>query len=396
MNESAQKGSLLKCVQINLQHSADASAVLSQLIVELQIDVIFIQEPHCNASSWKVSHVPVGYKVYHYPSNDYSYSSAIMLRRNILVRPLLDLCCNEVVGLQLVLDDTTVPILSIYCRPSAPQLNDIMQSILSNQKFNMDSVVLCMDSNAHDPLWNSSFTDQKGIELVDIVISKRLHVVNVLKEDLEVVPRQTTFVDVTLVGEKMSNNIANWRFSDIPSLSDHPYIMFELCLSYRKMATSRHLLPKLEHVNCDLLRTLIQNSLPNPQPLLTVKDIDSAVETLVNSIRQSAKNKQIQIRRPLEKRMYWWTDNLAQLRAQYRKAKRAADKWPSTETQTLVSNTKRLYRSKIRTTQKIAFKSFCTQEQGTDLFKVLRKLSGKANRHGDISSLKNESDINKK
>ena len=55
----------LKCLQINLQHCFTASASLSQVILDLDIDIVFIQEPHCNKESEKPSNVPVGYKVCH-------------------------------------------------------------------------------------------------------------------------------------------------------------------------------------------------------------------------------------------------------------------------------------------------------------------------------------------
>ena len=103
-----------------------------------------------------------------------------------------------------------VPIFSIYCRPSKSRLNEIMQEIFSNQNLNMDTAVLCMDSNAHDPLQNSSFSDQKGRKLFERIVDQRLPVANILKENLELVPGQTTFVDVTLVGLKTSNIIINY------------------------------------------------------------------------------------------------------------------------------------------------------------------------------------------
>ena len=77
-----------------------------------------------------------------------------------------------------------------------------------------------MDSNAHDPLWNSAYTDQKGAELLDIILNKEFSIANTLLEDLSVIPQNTTFVDVTLAGNNIGDKISNWHYFDLPSLSD--------------------------------------------------------------------------------------------------------------------------------------------------------------------------------
>jgi hypothetical protein len=45
LSESPQVPALLKCIQINLRHSSLASSSLSQIILDLDIDVVLIQEP---------------------------------------------------------------------------------------------------------------------------------------------------------------------------------------------------------------------------------------------------------------------------------------------------------------------------------------------------------------
>ena len=91
------------------------------------------------------------------------------------------------------------------------------------------SSVFCLDANARNLLWNSSCTDQKGYNFESIFQSRKLNIVNVPKADLDFVPRGTSFVDITVAGDRV--NVTRWIFLELHSLSDHPYIYFEVPLS---------------------------------------------------------------------------------------------------------------------------------------------------------------------
>ena len=170
----------LKCLQINLQHNSAAAADLSQLILDLNIDIILVQEPYCNHSSHKLTNVSLDYKAFHFPSIDFQYGSAIILKSNLIVKPILDICSNEVTSLKFLSNNTEVYFLSVYFRPLLPNLGKVMSPFSLNKNIQLSNVIICMDSNAHDPLWNSSFTDQKGTELLEIITEKNLIIANTL------------------------------------------------------------------------------------------------------------------------------------------------------------------------------------------------------------------------
>ena len=60
-----------------------------------------------------------------------------------------------------------------------------------------------MDSNAHHRLWNSNFDDFKGKMLEETFIQYHMNVVNVPLNKLKYKPVNTTFIDITLVGDEM-------------------------------------------------------------------------------------------------------------------------------------------------------------------------------------------------
>jgi hypothetical protein len=246
-----------------------------------------------------------------------------------------------------------------------------------------------MDSNAHDPLWNSAYTDQKGTELLDIILNKEFSIANTLLEDLSVIPQNTTFVDVTLAGNNIGDKISNWHYLDLPSLSDHPFIGFDLALQPRKTSRIQKRLPKLDSIDVRLFVTLLSSLLPVKTPLLSLQDVDVAIEGLTIAIQNAATNKAVKLPCPPFKRVYWWTEDLSKARSKFRKAQKISKKQPLPKTHEETGELKRRYKSLIRKTRTESFKTFCTQESGTDLFQSLRKLSGTQQSFRNISYLKN-------
>lgn len=79
--------SSLRCLQINLRHSKAAAQNLSQLILDLDIDVVLIQEPSASfsplTSNIEVKYVPVGYSSFHNLSSEHSFGAAIIAKSSL-------------------------------------------------------------------------------------------------------------------------------------------------------------------------------------------------------------------------------------------------------------------------------------------------------------------------
>ena len=303
MNDRQTDLAPLKCLQINLQHNSAAAADLSQLILDLNLDVILVQEPFCNCSNGKISNVPRGYKTFHFPSAAFQYGTAIIVKSNIVGKPILDICCNEVVALEMVSNGTRVQILSVYCRPMLPNLFEVMNPLFACSSLQAGNAILCMDSNAHDPLWNSIYTDQKGKELLDIIVNNQLSIVNTIRADLSMIPQHTSFVDVTHAGNHIRDKISNWHFLDIPSLSDHPFIRFDLSTQLRKASRVQKRLPKLDYIDGKRFERLLLTHLPPRLPLCSSRDVDVAIDGLTSAIQKAATNKVVQLPCPSCKRV---------------------------------------------------------------------------------------------
>lgn len=60
---------------------------------------------------------------------------------------------------------------------------------------------MTVDSNARNTLWGRQVTDAKGRELEGIISDCELNVANRNLSDLPFVPKKTSFLDLTLMGD---------------------------------------------------------------------------------------------------------------------------------------------------------------------------------------------------
>ena len=81
-NPTTNKNSLI-CLQINLQHCRNASLNLSQVLVELNVDIALIQEPYAITNKFNneifIPNIPVDYTVHHNLNVDHAYGAIIRL-----------------------------------------------------------------------------------------------------------------------------------------------------------------------------------------------------------------------------------------------------------------------------------------------------------------------------
>ena len=98
----------LTCLQINLQHCQVASLALAQVILDLDADFIFIQEPYTTkTATTKVSNIPPRYKVYKAINEDPNFGAAILVKSTFKVTPIHQKCGNNLFGLKMKVGNQT-------------------------------------------------------------------------------------------------------------------------------------------------------------------------------------------------------------------------------------------------------------------------------------------------
>jgi hypothetical protein len=314
-------------MQVNLRHSKAAAASLSEVILENELYIILVQEPYaCNFKSPTLVDIPPGYVVFHSLDRDHAYGAVILIKLPLAISCWAVSHClaNHVAAVDLHLGDKIFRFISMYVRPScvdsSAEFRSVFHSLLS------PLTVIGVDSNAKSGLWNSAFSDRKGVELEGILLECGLNVLNRNRSELDFVPSGTSFLDITLGTDDIVS--PRWFFPTIPSLSDHPFIYFEISHSLQSNVSRppKPLLPKLPHISqldTSQLRLSVSSDL-HPLPLLTTDCtktvIDKTITDLVSVIFTSARKAKKSTVFSRTKLMPWWSTELCALRNKTRQA----------------------------------------------------------------------------
>lgn len=245
--------SSLRCLQINLRQSKLASLSLSQILLDFDIDIALLQEPYAlTADPPHIANIPPGYSSHHLLSkNDHAFGAAILTRDSSIPRAtsLLPFSNNFTAGIEISTKSGSIKLFSVYLRPSLPNFEAVIEQLFSSETNSLS--LFSMDTNAHNQLWFSPTTDSRGEELELAVHRRNLNIANIEKADLDFKPAGTTFVDLTVYGDLIK--LSNWRFLPLPSLSDHPFVYFEILTSItkspKKRGSNSEKVPKLTNIN---------------------------------------------------------------------------------------------------------------------------------------------------
>ena len=198
----------------------------------------------------------------------------------------------------------------LYCRPTQENIWDFICPLLQKEDFCGRDCIICVDSNAHSPLWNSNYSDVKDRELEDVCSQFKLNVCNVAKENLNSVPQPTAFLDITMAGDDKSRLVKDWRYRSHSSLPEHLYIYFTIGLSPKPKKNMRPSLPTLNNIDSDLCKQLIRERLKNPLSSNSTAQIDDEVTHLTSVIQSSINDSVARPPSKLKKLAPWWSQNL--------------------------------------------------------------------------------------
>ena len=378
----------LNCLQINIQHSSAASASLSQIILDLDVDIVFLQEPYFLNNSDKLANVPPGYHFCHVPGTSNFYSSAIIFKRTLPLSNNPELSSPQVAVVGLPFETGFVQLVSMYCRPSEQNLSMTLDPLLTHPSFHVKSSIICMDSNAHHPLWNSNYEDPKGRELEEVLAAHPLQIANQKHVENSNLYLKTTYVDLTLAGDNILEFIRGWKYLDMPSLSDHPFIFFSIDVTPSKKINSPDWMPPLLQIDVLKMKAMLHSMLPPVVTLTNIQEIDTATNNLTDCIRRCAKSCFIRPTFSLKKKNYWWSNFLCSLRSKLRKSQGQLRKNPTCENENIFKADKAKYQREIRAAKFNSWKLFCEKDLSNDPFKAVKKLNLAQRPRHEISKLR--------
>ena len=317
--------SQIRVLQVNLRHSKSASIHLSQVILDLDLDIILIQEPYAFLSSSGaiiVDNIPPGYTPFHNLSTDHAFGAAILAKTSLNATAVHLADSNHCSCVRV---SPNLLFFSIYCRPSMPSIPAFFSSILASITPNLKrfSIFGC-DANAKNKIWNSPRTDNAGLELEHIFRSNALSVANVDYSVLSHKPSNTQFLDISLVGDQIS--LSNWHFPSLPSLSDHPYISFVIDRLHSNGKKSSRV-PRPNMCNLDIFRSSLADQLdmlPAPsvvESFSSETDIDVFMASVYSSLPLSITSSMLPFHPSnAPAKMPWWCKSLWAMRHNLRNA----------------------------------------------------------------------------
>jgi hypothetical protein len=169
--------------------------------------------------------------------------------------------------------------------------------------------------------------DKNGVELEYCFIIQALSISNVDISLLPHKPSNTSFVDVTLVGDSVS--FSGLHYPVHPSLSYNPFISFDVA-NVREMvspASSVHRLPSPKFCNIPLFVSCLDSSLANiirpddthASTMISTNDVDDVLSSLNLVLKSVAFKNKLAIHGSLAPaKMPWWYANLWALRSNLR------------------------------------------------------------------------------
>ena len=222
------------------------------------------------------------------------------------------------------------------------------------------------------------------MELESLILDSRLNIANRDLNELDFTPPNTSFIDVTLAGDKVK--FARWFYPSIPSFSDHPYIYFEILINPAQILPTCNppvrRVPHLSKINVPLLNERITSQisalyLPSKP---TIFDIEESITELSTLIADTArKSKGVRTLPRGKGSMPWRSKKLCALRTEARRSYKLWARHKTEENKSKYRVSKAEYQREMRRAKDQSWNDLNKAESSSkDMFAALNFLSGKA------------------
>jgi hypothetical protein len=189
---------IIKCYEINLQHSRTAADNLMELIEKEGIDVAFMQEPYTVHN--RAAGITKWYR--NFTSSVGTCRTATVVINNqidaLLIQEATD---KDSVVVEIILDNLKFYTANMYL-DITEKLGDI-KLIKILQLSNTSGVLITMDSNSRSRTWRDKIANRRGKKL-EFIISKQLFIVNEeSKMKTFQISRGSSNIDLTISNNKL-------------------------------------------------------------------------------------------------------------------------------------------------------------------------------------------------
>ncbi|XP_049885128.1 uncharacterized protein LOC126380050 [Pectinophora gossypiella] len=215
-------------------------------------------------------------------------------------------------------------IFGVYFSPNAPLAE--YQLFLDRlgtavRRTTQSKVIVLGDFNAHSTAWGSPETDDRGEAVEEWAALCGLVLLNCGSTDTWVRRQSGSIVDLTFASPALASRVSNWRvLDDVETLSDHRYVTFEVSTSSGDNISRREDRPSvfprwsLVRLNEELLEEAAIVQAWTMQPVDPAEVHEGALKFREALTRMCDAAMPRAKRRPPRRAVYWWTQDIADLR----------------------------------------------------------------------------------
>lgn len=151
-------------------------------------------------------------------------------------------------------------------------------------------LIVSLDSNTHSRAWYSEEEDDRGDEMLDLIMRNNLTIIN--QPHQPATQTSGTNIDLTLCSQNLRDMIRDWKVHEGESLSDHRLITFILDLKFKRKL-DRVGRFNVRNVNYSVLNNNMAEGLEVVAELAGGGQIDAneAARQLVDTIYRSCERK---------------------------------------------------------------------------------------------------------
>lgn len=292
----------MKILQLNMHRGKVADALLPQVALEQDADVIIISEQYSKKSN--------GYWI-----DDNTETAAIWFPSGSNLRPTKTGKGNGFVWVQI----DSMTIVSCYLTPSdnIVEFRAKLEGIEDEIRSIDGQLIVAGDLNARAIDWGSRTTNSRGNNIIQMAARTGLIVANVGTAPTFRRPGcEGTIPDVTLVSEAVASRVKNWKVLDIYTGSDHQCISFSFetgGTAHAREATKNTRKWNVNKLNIPALMTEINRLTGRAQPEGDTRRIVNHTMDILTKGCNKAMPKVKQIGGN-KKAVYWWNDEIDELR----------------------------------------------------------------------------------
>ena len=216
-------------IQLNLQHSKAASALLYKQLATMDAVVATIQEPWIKGGKI-LGLKPKGCCLY-YDLTDAKPRTCI-ITKGLHAYGLPQLCGRDTTTVCIsytVQNCVRKCIVSSVYMPIEEQLpSATFEHLVQYCNSNKLPLVVACDTNAHHPAWGGEDCNKRGQDLCEFLATTNLEVCNTGSIPTFCCGNKRSIIDVTLASSLLYSDIHDWTVKSEDTMSDHRQIQFSL------------------------------------------------------------------------------------------------------------------------------------------------------------------------